>query len=593
MPIKKLYRNLSYVYSRAFKEIRNHKFFLSKMMINRFYRKNNELLSNLYAYKFFNVHFNAILQGNLLLERLNRICEYAKNNSLNIKHWDKPLIRYYQEWTAFNSVNTIKGRITNQDINKILSTTKVSKLYHNIWKKTNQISSTVSFNSSNNINVPEYSPVTKDFILKFPFSDRDSIQNLRANLISTQLENEKMSKGSPNITNFKPTEPSATSITHENVFISSNQHKITEFITDENQPSMYSLRLDKNDSELSFMGSDLINSFQDVIEINELKEDKVQSSHNFYEPFNVETKFDISDTIEMNQNILKINFNFFNASSPISFTAQSGSVYTCSMRVLGQGTYGQVYLGIQHHTGQFVALKLLPFPSEEEEREKLLNEMAIMQSLRDPHIVTFIDYCLFNNNVVFIMECVVPGCLGSIISNFNKIDVPTAKHYIFDILQGLNQLHLKGIVHRDIKPHNVLITSSGTCKLADFGVSAFLVELSKNKMKSNTYQNEVVGTPVYMAPESICGTVSVKGDVWSIGIMFLELITGTIPYKITEEIRGNPILFVTCLSNGTLVPSYNRENFSKTVLEFIDACLATNPDNRLSVEDLLDLPLFS
>ena len=267
-----------------------------------------------------------------------------------------------------------------------------------------------------------------------------------------------------------------------------------------------------------------------------------------------------------------------------------GVTYTRSTSILGKGSYGCVYLGMEQHTGKFIAMKFLPLPVGEVEREKIVNEVHIMQTVRDSHIVDFYDFAIVGGRIVLIMECVVPGSLSSMLHNFHHLSPVTTANFMKDILKGLHKLHSKGIVHRDVKPQNVLITSNGLCKLSDFGASAALGEFVR---REGVGVGVVVGTPLYMAPEAARGDPNALSDIWSVGIMFLELINGHVPYEMTSDLRNNPALFVYRIGSGDLKPTYSEEELSEVTLDFVRRCLAEDSSKRSTAEELLSLPFFS
>ena len=112
------------------------------------------------------------------------------------------------------------------------------------------------------------------------------------------------------------------------------------------------------------------------------------------------------------------------------------------------------------------------------------------------------------------MEYIACGSLETIVNTFGNIPEGTAVHYVRDIVRGLSYLHSHDVVHLDVKPANVLLDQQGRCKLADFGTAVALSDLM---------QSEVMGTPVYMAPERVTGDTSALSDIWSLGITLAEV----------------------------------------------------------------------
>ncbi|GET88248.1 protein kinase, putative [Leishmania tarentolae] len=215
-----------------------------------------------------------------------------------------------------------------------------------------------------------------------------------------------------------------------------------------------------------------------------------------------------------------------NETLPATIKAKNGTTYLRSTRILGRGSFGCVYLGMDAHSGRLVAIKFLPLPSDESGMEVIEAEVLILQRVNDTHVVQLLSYAFEGNTIVIFMECMLAGSLQNMISAFRTIPSSTARVFMRDVLRGLSKLHSMGIIHRDMKPQNVLLSFAGNCKISDFGASAWLQELVRRKSKG-----EVCGTPVYLAPEAARGSPEKESDIWSCGIMFLQMITGRLPYS--------------------------------------------------------------
>eukprot|EP01103_Thecamoeba_quadrilineata_P002533 TRINITY_DN12482_c0_g1_i1.p1 TRINITY_DN12482_c0_g1~~TRINITY_DN12482_c0_g1_i1.p1 ORF type:complete len:587 (-),score=105.90 TRINITY_DN12482_c0_g1_i1:53-1642(-) len=153
--------------------------------------------------------------------------------------------------------------------------------------------------------------------------------------------------------------------------------------------------------------------------------------------------------------------------------------------------------------------------------ESITMELDMLQNLFHPNIVRFIDYEDTDHHLYFIMEYVEGGSLHEAMRKFGVFPEGLLMRYMTQVLKGLQYLHEKGVIHRDIKGANILLTKEGLCKLADFGSCAYVV--NKN--------NDMIGTPFWMAPEIIAGsTASIKSDIWSVGCCIIELVAGNPPY---------------------------------------------------------------
>lgn len=149
------------------------------------------------------------------------------------------------------------------------------------------------------------------------------------------------------------------------------------------------------------------------------------------------------------------------------------------------------------------------------------------------------------------------------------------------VLAGLEYIHSCHRLHRDIKSDNVLIGGDGSIKIADFGYAA---QLTKGKTKRNT----IVGTPYWMAPELIRGCdYDNKVDIWSLGIMLMELAEGEPPYMDYPPLRA---LFL--ITTRGIPGLENPDKWSSEMVDFLDKCLVTDPESRPSATDLISHPFL-
>lgn len=275
-----------------------------------------------------------------------------------------------------------------------------------------------------------------------------------------------------------------------------------------------------------------------------------------------------------------------NGSLPSEITAKSGTKYLRSTRVLGKGSFGCVYLGMDAHSGRLVAIKFLPMPSDDSGVEDIEAEVLILQRVNDTHVVQLLSYAFVGDAIVVIMECMLAGSLQNMISAFGSIPSSTARVFMRDVLRGLSKIHSMGVIHRDVKPQNVLLSLAGNCKISDFGASAWLQELARKESRG-----QVCGTPVYLAPEAARGTPAKESDIWSCGIMFLQMITGALPYPQPNLSAGAAVL-VFQIGSGIAQPRI-PDDLDELDAEFVRACLQVEPSKRLTAAALLQLPIFT
>ncbi|MEM7540711.1 MAG: serine/threonine-protein kinase [Pseudomonadota bacterium] len=195
--------------------------------------------------------------------------------------------------------------------------------------------------------------------------------------------------------------------------------------------------------------------------------------------------------------------------------------------MIGQGGMATAYLAEQESLGREVVLKVLDRGAADtpQSLERFLNEGRIIASLNHPHIITIFDIGEAGHNVFISMEYVQGGDLRArlqkqVFTPVEAVDVVTK------IAGGLAAAHGSGIIHRDVKPANLLFRSDGTPLLSDFGIAKRLEGDS-----DLTSTGMFVGSPNYMAPEqSEPGPIDGRADIYSLGVIFYEMITGTKPF---------------------------------------------------------------
>ncbi|MCP8898587.1 bifunctional serine/threonine-protein kinase/formylglycine-generating enzyme family protein [Gilvimarinus xylanilyticus] len=202
------------------------------------------------------------------------------------------------------------------------------------------------------------------------------------------------------------------------------------------------------------------------------------------------------------------------------------------IRKINHGGMSTVYLAIQESVGRVVALKVMSpaLNSDPSYSERFQREANIVGQLSHPHIVSIYDIGK-HDNLNYIAMDYLPG--GSIHDRMLAgIDSNDALKILKEIGAALDHAHEKGYVHRDIKPENVLFRDDGSAVLTDFGVAR-----AQSLNSRATHAGTVVGTPHYMSPEQARGkTVDSRSDLYSLGIVFYEMLTGSVPYQGEEAV---------------------------------------------------------
>ncbi|NXY62405.1 CDK3 kinase, partial [Callaeas wilsoni] len=190
---------------------------------------------------------------------------------------------------------------------------------------------------------------------------------------------------------------------------------------------------------------------------------------------------------------------------------------------IGEGTYGVVYKARNKRTGQLVALKKIRLDSESEGvPSTAIREISLLKELKHPNIVRLLDVIHSQKKLYIVFEYLNQDLKKYMDScQAGELPLSLVKNYLFQLLQGVSFCHSHRVIHRDLKPQNLLINEAGAIKLADFGLArAFGVPL-------RTYTHEVVVTLWYRAPEILlgCRYYSTPVDIWSIGCIFAEMMT--------------------------------------------------------------------
>lgn len=213
---------------------------------------------------------------------------------------------------------------------------------------------------------------------------------------------------------------------------------------------------------------------------------------------------------------------------------QVGSVYERQSQV-GEGTYGKVYKAINQVTKERVALKRIRMESERDGFPiTALREIKLLQAVRHKNVVALLEIMVEKSSVYMVFEYVDHDLTGLLTHPTFKLEHCHVKHLLLQLLEGLAYLHKRGVLHRDIKGSNILISSTGELKLADFGLARFY-----NKHKSTLHYTNRVITLWYRPPELLLGATAYSAavDVWGAGCLMVELYTRNAVFQGQDEIQ--------------------------------------------------------
>jgi len=256
-------------------------------------------------------------------------------------------------------------------------------------------------------------------------------------------------------------------------------------------------------------------------------------------------------------------------------------LYT-NLNKIGEGAAGEVFIADWVDKNLEVAIKTMPINMEN--IHLLCTEINIMKSSKHENIVEYIDSFIVDTNKLWVvMELMDGGCLTDVLEQFEAVhlDEPQISHVCLMTLRALNYIHRSHRIHRDVKSDNILLNSRGEVKIADFGYAA---QLTEEKSKRHT----VVGTPYWMAPELIRGhDYGTKVDIWSLGIMLMEMVEGEPPYLEFPPLRA---LFL--ITTKGIPPLNNSEKFSPELISFYNQCLEKDVEKRPGADELLEHPFL-
>lgn len=244
------------------------------------------------------------------------------------------------------------------------------------------------------------------------------------------------------------------------------------------------------------------------------------------------------------------------------------------LEVIGTGGMAVVYKARCHRLNRLVAIKILKddLSQDEEFRRRFHAESQAVAMLSHPNIMSVYDVSTSGDADYIVMELIDGITLKQYMEKKGTLNWKETLHFSMQIAKALEHAHSRGIVHRDIKPHNVMVLKNGSVKVTDFGIARIM-------SKSNTLTKEALGSVHYISPEQAKGgRVDVRSDLYSLGVVMYEMMTGRAPYDGESPVA----VAIQHINGGAPMPSTLNPNIPGGLEQIIMKAMAVNPDDRYS-----------
>ncbi len=253
---------------------------------------------------------------------------------------------------------------------------------------------------------------------------------------------------------------------------------------------------------------------------------------------------------------------------------------------LGRGSFATVWRGTCAKTGVEVAVKEIDCERLSKKlRESLKLEVEVMRKMRDDHILRFIDMETSKDTVYIVLEYCGGGDLSQFIKRHGRVDESAAKRFMLQLARGLRAMRKAQLVHRDLKPQNLLLTSddlNAELKIADFGFARYIRE-------SEGMADTVCGSPLYMAPEVLnYQKYDAKADLWSVGAILFEMLVGAVPFTGQNQVQ----LLRNIQKTEFKIPMHIAQELSPECIALLRGLLHRDAKDRISFEEFFNHPFL-
>jgi len=267
--------------------------------------------------------------------------------------------------------------------------------------------------------------------------------------------------------------------------------------------------------------------------------------------------------------------------------------------LIGQGSFGSVFLALHAVTGELMAVKQVEVPSNsnstlDKKKENMVaalkREIDLLRDLQHENIVQYLGSNSDAEHFNIFLEYVPGGSVAAMLNSYGSLQEPLIRNFVRQILAGLSYLHGRDIIHRDIKGANVLVDNKGNIKISDFGISKRVEAsalLAPQKNGGHIHRPSLQGSVFWMAPEVVKQTsYTRKADIWSLGCLIVEMFTGTHPFPNCSQLQA-----IFQIGNSSAKPT-TPEKASEEGKAFLSRTFETDHEKRPSADELLLMPFL-
>lgn len=261
--------------------------------------------------------------------------------------------------------------------------------------------------------------------------------------------------------------------------------------------------------------------------------------------------------------------------------------------LIGQGSFGSVFLALHAVTGELMAVKQVEVPSNtgshlDKKKESMVaalkREIDLLRELQHENIVQYLGSNSDDEHLNIFLEYVPGGSVAAMLNSYGQLQEPLIRTFVRQILAGLSYLHGRDIIHRDIKGANILVDNRGKVKISDFGISkrveaSALLQPAKNG--GHVHRPSLQGSVFWMAPEVVKQTsYTRKADIWSLGCLVVEMFTGTHPFPNCSQLQA-----IFQIGNSSAKPT-TPDNASEEGKAFLRRTFEIDHEKRPSADEL-------